>query len=146
MDMTLSVFSKDYYNCTTCNVTHNLHVNLGDLHNSIFDALQHEGFFFDPVQKEVEEIFLIGIFSKIRTSNDIYCAAQEVLDQLFEDVRAKAKQFEIEAIRLREAEKERIRAEEAEKAARLAAEAAEAAAAEAARLAAEAAGEGGVDS
>jgi len=109
---------------------------LGSLHDSVFDQLQGEGFFFDPVQREVEDIFMVDLMNDVRRTADGYCAAQELAFQLLDGARIKAKEFAAEAIRLREearlAEIARLEAEAAAKAAaeeeaRLAAEAAAAA-------------------
>lgn len=105
---------------------------LGALHVNVFDQLQEEGFFFDPIQREVEDIFMVDLIADVRRRADSYNAAQEMANELLEAARNKVKAFAAEAIRLRE--EARLR-----EIARLEAEAAAKAAEEEARLAAEAA-------
>lgn len=112
---------------------------LGSLHSAVFDELEEQGHFHDPVKKEVEEIFVKNLLLGIQSRSSCYEAAQEVAAELLETARSRIKEFEKEAIRLRKAMYDRLAQEEAEReAARLAAEeearkrAAEAAAAEAA--------------
>mmetsp|Transcript_18331 Transcript_18331/g.30721 ORF Transcript_18331/g.30721 Transcript_18331/m.30721 type:complete len:363 (+) Transcript_18331:127-1215(+) len=102
---------------------------LGDLHNQVFDALQDAGHFYDPVQREVEELFMGDLMAGLTKGADSYDAAATIAMELVEAARAKAKVFEAEAIRQREALKAKLAAEEAERQriaeeARLAAEAA----------------------
>lgn len=113
---------------------------LGELHINVFDALEEEGHFFDPVKREIEENFMGALLSGIVSGADYYEAASQMAAELLERARAQAKIFEAEAIRLREEERARIAAEEAERKRReeeerLAAEAAAKAAEEAALLA-----------
>jgi hypothetical protein len=111
---------------------------LGELHINVFDELEQKGHFYDPVQREVEDVFMTGMLQQLLTSTSSYAAASEIAAELLEAARAKAKAFEKQAIRNREELKARLAKEEAERKAqeaeRLALEAA-------ARAAAEAAGE-----
>lgn len=116
---------------------------LGELHINVFDQLESEGHFFDPVKKEIEENFLGNLIRGVCMGADCYEAAAQIAMEILERARVEAKKFEAEAIRLRKEERERLEREEAEKRRkeeeeRLAAEAARKAAEEA-----EAAAEGG---
>jgi len=113
---------------------------LSDLHTGVFDDLQDEGFFFDPVKKDIEDVFMVDLLAGIGRRVTAYDAAQNISNELIQAAANKAKTFGTEAKRLRKeladklaAEAETKRLEELE-AARLAAEAA---------AAAEAAGEAG---
>lgn len=111
---------------------------LGELHKNVFDELEAAGHFYDPVEKEVSEVFMTNMLETLLGSTSGYAAAREIAAELLENARAKAKAFEKEAIRLREELKAKLAAEAAERAA---AEAERAAQEAAERAAAEAAGE-----
>lgn len=115
---------------------------LGSLHTNVFDTLENEGFFFDPVRREVEEIFMVGLIDGLNRSATAYNAAQTLADELIKESRNKAKRFEMEAIRLRKELRDRLAAEEAERLRLIAEEEARLKAEEEARLAAEAEAEG----
>ena len=108
----------------------------------MFDTLENEGFFFDPVRREVEEIFMVGLIDGLNRSATAYNAAQTLADELIKESRNKAKRFEMEAIRLRKELRDRLAAEEAERLRLIAEEEARLKAEEEARLAAEAEAEG----
>jgi radial spoke head protein 3 len=115
---------------------------LGELHTNVFDVLQEQGHFYDPVQKEVEDLFMPDLLKALRSRTDCYEAASIIALELVQAAREKAKAFEKEAVAQRQEMYAREAAEAAERkrqeeeAARLAAEAAAKAAADA-----EAAGE-----
>lgn len=109
---------------------------LSSLHEGVFDDLQDEGFFFDPVRKEVEDVFMPDLIGSISTRSNAFDAARSVMSELVTNARALARTFGQDSQRLRrelaeklaaEAEAKRLADEEAE---RLAAEAAAAAEAE----------------
>ncbi len=116
---------------------------LGELHISVFDMLQEQGHFYDPVQREVEELFMGDLLGGLLKGAACFEAASQIAMELIEGARTKARAFEANAIKLREeakaklireeeerrrkAEEERLAAEAAIRAAELAAEAAEAA-------------------
>jgi hypothetical protein len=112
---------------------------LSTLHNNVFELLEEEGYFYDPLQKEVEDVFMKDMIVGLKKKADAYEAARAIADELIEGARLKAKAFEAEALRLRQEMYDRIAAEEAarlekirleeEEKARLAAEAAAAEAA-----------------
>lgn len=93
---------------------------LGSLHTAVFDDLQADGLFYDPVHREIEDVFMTNLLSQIRTKTDCYAAAQQMALELIEGARAKARAFEADAIRMRKELAQR----EAEEKARLLAEAA----------------------
>ena len=107
---------------------------LGDLHTGVFDTLQSEGFFYDPVRKEVEDLFLADVVSNVSRQVDAYNAAQELGLEMLKAAIKSSKEFGQEAVMLRKLHFEKLAKEEAarkaaeEEAARKAAE--EAAAAE----------------
>jgi len=113
---------------------------LGSLHTNVFDTLEGEGFFYDPVRKEIEDIFLADVIKELRRQADAYVAAHQVAFELLENARIVSRSFGDEAIMLRQLLAERIAREAAQKAAY---EAEMARQAEEARLAAEAAENGG---
>jgi radial spoke head protein 3 len=106
---------------------------LGQLHISVFEMLEAEGAFYDPVQREIEEIFMVDVVSAVTKQVTAYEAAREMADELLEAVRIRSKAFETEAIRMRTEYLAQLARDEelAREAARLKAE-------EMARLAAEA--------
>jgi len=112
---------------------------LSSLHEGVFDDLQEEGFFFDPVRKEVEDIFMPDLLSTISSRSNAYGAARVMMDELIAGARVLSRVFGADSQRLRKELADRLAAEaaakkaEEEEAARLAAEAA---------AAADAAGEG----
>ena len=113
---------------------------LGSLHTNVFDMLIKEGFFYDPVRKEVEDIFLAGVIGTVKRRADAVKAAEEIGLELLESARLTSKVFGDEALMLRRMYEERLAKEAALKAAM---EAEAARLAEEARLAAEAAEAGG---
>lgn len=105
---------------------------LGSLHSGVFDTLIAEGFLYDPVRKEVEELFLADVIGKLKKQADAYVAAQACAEELLASTRVNAASFAQEAIVLRAAHKEKLARLEAEEKAAKEAEAAAAAAAAAA--------------
>lgn len=74
---------------------------LSSLHTGVFHMLHDEGFFFDPVKKEVEEVLMVEIISGFRDRVGLYEIAQMMTEELLEGAKAKAKQFENVAVKLR---------------------------------------------
>eukprot|EP00605_Chrysophyceae_sp_TOSAG23-4_P000163 GSChrysophyteH1.ASY1.ANO1.186.1 assembled CDS len=105
---------------------------LGGLHQGVFDTLIEEGFLYDPVRKEVEDLFMADMISNLKKQADAYVAAQTCAAEILNNARITAAAYGKEAVMLREAHKEKLQRLAAEEAARLAAEAEAAAAAEAA--------------
>lgn len=110
---------------------------LSSLHVGVFDTLTEQGFFYDPVKKEVEEIFLPELLASIGIRADSYSSAQQLADELIDGAKACARAYEKIALKARaearahaleEEERLRIQREEEEiarKTAELAAAAAE---------------------
>jgi radial spoke head protein 3 len=111
---------------------------LNNLHINVFDTLQSEGFFYDPVRKEVEDVFMVGVIDNLKKQVDAYDQAQQLGMMMIKSAISNSKTFSQEAVMLREEYKKDLARKKAEEEARIKAEAEEAA-----RLAAEAeAGEG----
>jgi hypothetical protein len=87
---------------------------LGSLHSGVFDTLEEEGYFFDPLQKEIEEITMVDLLASLRSRSDFYEAAQEIADELIAAARMKAKEYEDKAVILRQIALQRRIEEEAE--------------------------------
>lgn len=103
---------------------------MGNLHTQIFDLLEKEGVFYDPVEKEVRDVFLVSVIAKAKIDTANYYESSRLMtEELINTARSKARQFESEAIRLRTELRNRLEEEARQKAA---------AEAEAKRLAAEA--------
>lgn len=95
---------------------------LGNLHTGVFDMLEEEGHFYDPVQKEVEEIFMVNLLGEIRRRSDCYDAATQMANELIESAKTMSKDFENKAIELRKILADRLEAERKEQEERLAAQ------------------------
>merc|ERR1719231_1301546 len=86
---------------------------LGGLHSNLFDELENEGFFFDPVRREVENIFMVGVAERLNVVAGAYDVAQKLTDDLIRSSKEKMKTFESETLHLRKELVQRIEAEEA---------------------------------
>jgi len=115
---------------------------LGELHLSVFDMLEEQGHFYDPVQKEIEDVLMAQLTKGVVKGADCYEAASQVVAELLEAARLLAKKYEQESVQLREAWKEKKRLEEEAKRQK---EEEERLAEEARRKAAEEAGDAPVD-
>jgi hypothetical protein len=109
---------------------------LSDLHVHVFDELEAAGEFYDPVKKEIEDLFMSSLVAGTTANASAYDIASQMLLELLENAKAEAKKFEKEAVQRREEYKEKIRQEEEarrqkEEEARIAAELARKAAEEA---------------
>ncbi len=115
---------------------------LSSLHTNVMNDLFEEGFFYDPVRKEAEEIFMADLMKNLKQCVDSYGAAETLLEEILNDACIKAKECQNKAAAEREIQRKKKLEEE-----RIAAE--QKAAEEAARKATEAAaaekGEGGED-
>ena len=90
---------------------------LGSLHQGVFDTLIEEGFLYDPVRKEVEELFMADMIDNLKKQADAYVAAQTCAAEILQNTRVTATAYAAEAVMLREAHKEKLAllaAEEAE--------------------------------
>lgn len=88
---------------------------LGELHLNVFDVLAQQGHFFDPVQREVEELFMPDLLSGLASGAASYEAASQIAWELLEAARQRAKAFEAEAVRQRQEYMAQLAAEEAER-------------------------------
>ncbi|CAE7636994.1 RSP3 [Symbiodinium microadriaticum] len=111
---------------------------LSSMHVGVMDDLFQDGFFYDPVKKEIEENVMVELLAGLKDRVDSYNVAQALVDELMQEagVMARSYQSRAEAARERkrvelqreaEAEAKRKAEEEAKKAAEEAAAAAAAA-------------------
>jgi radial spoke head protein 3 len=112
---------------------------LSNIHTGVMDELCEEGFFYDPIRKEVEEDILVKLIQGLQVRNEAYTTAQGLLEELLLEagMRAKAIQKQSEEYRRIKKENERkemelmaLKKREEEEEAKRAAAAAEAAAGE----------------
>jgi len=103
---------------------------LSGISNTIFDQLEEDGLFYDPLKKEIETQFLPDVLSNVVKVGADIGVARSALDDMLLMVFQKAQEAQLKGEQERVQEMERIRIEEEEKIAREKAEA-EAAAAEA---------------
>ena len=76
---------------------------------------QDQGYFYDPLQKEIEEIVLVDLLAGLRVQSDGYEAAQEIADELIAAARAKAREYEEKARQMRVALEARLLLEAGER-------------------------------
>jgi murein DD-endopeptidase MepM/ murein hydrolase activator NlpD len=88
---------------------------LGELHVAVFDALEQQGEFYDPVRREIEDMISGPLTSSVVNFANAYDVAAQLALGLLENAKIAAKKFEKEAISRREELKERIRQEEEER-------------------------------
>lgn len=88
---------------------------LANLHEGVMNDLFDEGFFFDPVKKEVEEIFMVNLINDLKSSVDSYNAAKNMVEELLVEagVKAKALQSQGEKYRREKRAQDEKEAEEA---------------------------------
>eukprot|EP00597_Dinobryon_sp_UTEXLB2267_P003646 CAMPEP_0170076624 /NCGR_PEP_ID=MMETSP0019_2-20121128/13596_1 /TAXON_ID=98059 /ORGANISM="Dinobryon sp., Strain UTEXLB2267" /LENGTH=391 /DNA_ID=CAMNT_0010288449 /DNA_START=58 /DNA_END=1233 /DNA_ORIENTATION=+ len=84
---------------------------LGELHNNVFDMLQEQGHFYDPVKKEIEVMFMGGLISNVVNAANSYEAASIIAKELLESARVRARAFEREAKALRKERQDRLEQE-----------------------------------
>ena len=77
------------------------HQYLGTIHNSVFDLLHEQGFFYDPLRKEIEDIAMTDLLSILKNKSDYYESAQLIIDELIVAAKIKAKCYEGKALILR---------------------------------------------
>lgn len=88
---------------------------LNDLHINVFDSLQQEGLFYDPVQRDIEEIFMANLIEQVTSSVDNYEAASVLANELLENARKMAINFERQCIVKRKEYKAQLEKEERER-------------------------------
>lgn len=64
---------------------------LSDLHSGIFDDLQDEGYFYDPIKKEIEAQFMPDLLADITTNTRAFDSAENIADELLNNVRKLAR-------------------------------------------------------
>lgn len=72
---------------------------LTSLHTDVFDELEAQGVFFDPVRKEVEEDFLKPMITGLAHTADKYSAAKGLMDDMLAAAMKKAKQLTMESVK-----------------------------------------------
>jgi len=85
---------------------------LSSLHQGVMSELFDEGFFFDPVKKEIEDIFMIDVTVNITRRADAYDAAKKLMEELLLDAGIKCKKVQQDGAKLRLEQKEARRLEE----------------------------------
>lgn len=66
---------------------------LATLHEGVMNDLFDEGFFYDPVRKEVEEVFMVDLISGLRDSVDSYHVATNMVEELLVEAGTMVKSF-----------------------------------------------------
>lgn len=66
---------------------------LATLHEGVMNDLFDEGFFYDPVRKEVEEVFMVDLISGLRDSVDSYHVATNMVEELLVEAGVMVKSF-----------------------------------------------------
>ena len=77
------------------------HQYLGTIHTSVFDLLHEQGFFYDPLRKEIEDIAMKDLLFSLKKKSDYYESAQLIIDELIVAAKTKAKSYEGKALILR---------------------------------------------
>ena len=85
---------------------------LGSIHTNVFDLLQGEGHFYDPLQREIEEVTMVDLLASLRLRSDFYEAARQIADELLAAAKLRAREFENRAIIYREEKEEEKRLQE----------------------------------
>lgn len=66
---------------------------LANLHEGVMNDLFDEGFFYDPVKKEIEDIFMEQLLTDLRSSVDSYHVAKNLIEELVVEAGTMAKNF-----------------------------------------------------
>jgi radial spoke head protein 3 len=101
---------------------------LTSLHNDVFDELESQGVFFDPVRKEVEDEFLTPLIASMASTADRYAAAKGLMDDMLGAAFKKAKQLTVDGLKAKAKAAEAAAKKAEQEAAKRAEEAAAAAA------------------
>lgn len=67
---------------------------LANLHEGVMNDLFDEGFFYDPVKKEIEDIFMVDLFKGLRSSVNSYHVAKNLIEEILVDAGSMAKTFQ----------------------------------------------------
>ena len=111
---------------------------LSSMHVGVMDELFQDGFFYDPVKREIEDCVMVELIAGLKERVDSYNVAQALADELMEEAGAMARSYQERAGEARERRRAEIQREEAK---RMAEEAEKRAQEEAAAAAAAAAAE-----
>lgn len=87
---------------------------LSSLHVNVINDLFEDGFFFDPVRKEAEDIFMVELMKSLKESVNSYCGAEALLEEILHEACVKAKEVqgkacELRAVRLKEQQEQEER-------------------------------------
>eukprot|EP00603_Paraphysomonas_imperforata_P008902 CAMPEP_0114429412 /NCGR_PEP_ID=MMETSP0103-20121206/9473_1 /TAXON_ID=37642 ORGANISM="Paraphysomonas imperforata, Strain PA2" /NCGR_SAMPLE_ID=MMETSP0103 /ASSEMBLY_ACC=CAM_ASM_000201 /LENGTH=325 /DNA_ID=CAMNT_0001598749 /DNA_START=236 /DNA_END=1213 /DNA_ORIENTATION=+ len=66
---------------------------LSTLHEGVMNDLFDEGYFYDPVRKEVEEVFMVDLISGLRASVDSYNVATNLVEEVLVEAGVMVKSF-----------------------------------------------------
>lgn len=66
---------------------------LSTLHEGVMNDLFDEGYFCDPVRKEVEEVFMVDLISGLRASVDSYNVATNLVEEVLVEASVMVKSF-----------------------------------------------------
>jgi hypothetical protein len=83
---------------------------LSDLQLDVFDTLEKEGYFYDPVEKEIDELYLPNLFTNLKQRVKLYNIAEQMTQELIQAAYLKAKTIEMEEMKRRDEEDKRLAA------------------------------------
>eukprot|EP01035_Chromulina_nebulosa_P021508 gene21508-27851_t len=86
---------------------------LSSLRDNVFESLEAEGAFYDPVKREIEEIFMVDLINSVKDRINNYDTARLLADELIDNVKSYSKTFESQAITIRNQYIEEKKKEEA---------------------------------
>lgn len=85
---------------------------LSSLREGVMSELMSEGYFYDPIKREVEEVYMVELLRGVANGADTYDSAQYLVEELLAEAAAQCKQYQRSAVQRREEERERQRREE----------------------------------
>lgn len=95
---------------------------LANLHEGVMNDLFDEGFFYDPVKKEIEEIFMVNLFRGLAASVNSYHLSKNLVEEILTDATSMAKALQARGEKARQIKRADEAREAAEAAARKKAE------------------------
>jgi radial spoke head protein 3 len=84
---------------------------LSNIHTGVMEELCAEGYFYDPIRKEIEEQLMVELVNGLKERNDAYSAAQGLLEDLLMEAGLRAKEMQKKSEELRKLKKENERKE-----------------------------------
>ena len=78
---------------------------LATLHEGVMNDLFDEGFFYDPVKKEIEDVFMVDLITDLRASVDSYHLAQNLVEELLVEAGSMAKALQARGQKARTAQR-----------------------------------------